>query len=280
MTNIPNFMKAARLHEIGGLLKIDEVPVPDLGSMDVLVRVRSCGIVPNLANILSMWPTWFPDSPQPPFPAVFGLDPTGKVAAVGSQVHNVKPGDRVYVNPGRSCGTCHHCRRGNHISCRHYTFQGYFGFSKFSHQTFRDYPSGGLAEYVAAPASTTVSIPDNMTFDQAARLGYMGTAYSALKKAQVGPGDTLLVNGISGTLGISIALFGPILGVKKILGTGRNREVLKEIEALAPGLVKPSPSVTEILTNGRARRPPTGRALMRSSTAMVPAHRMIPSWQA
>jgi hypothetical protein len=59
------------------------------------------------------WPTWFPHMPQPPLPAVFGLDPAGEIAAVGRQVHGLKPGDRVYINPGRSSGTCRHCRRGD-----------------------------------------------------------------------------------------------------------------------------------------------------------------------
>ena len=76
MTAVPKMMKAARMHEVGGRLKIEDVPVPALGSMDVLVRVRSCGIVPNLANILAIWPTWFPHMPQPPLPAIFGLDPS------------------------------------------------------------------------------------------------------------------------------------------------------------------------------------------------------------
>lgn len=238
VTAIPQTMKAARMHEIGGELRMEDVPVPQLGSMDVLVRVKSCGIVPNLANILQMWPTWFPHMPQPPLPAIFGLDPAGEIAAVGSQVHSLKPGDRVYVNPGRSCGSCRHCRRGDSISCRFYVFQGYFGFTPESIQTFHDYPVGGLAQYMAAPASAIVSLPDNMTFDQAARLGYMGTGYSALKKANLRAGDTILVNGISGTLGISIAVFGPIFGVRKILGTGRDKKLLKEIEALAPGIIE------------------------------------------
>ena len=103
---VPATMKAARMHEVGGALKIEELPTPKPGSMDVLVRVRSCGIVPNLGNILANWTTWFPHMPLPPLPAIFGLDPAGEIAAVGDQVHSLKPGDRVYVNPGRSCGSC------------------------------------------------------------------------------------------------------------------------------------------------------------------------------
>lgn len=232
--NVPKTMKAARMYNVGEELKIEEVPTPTPGSMDVLVRVKSCGIVPNLGNILANWTTWFPKNPLPPLPAIFGLDPAGEVVAVGDQVHRVKPGDRVYLNPGRSCGSCRHCRRGNGLSCQHYVFQGYFGFTPHALQTYHDYDTAGLGEYMTAPASAVVAIPDSMTFDQAARLGYMGTGYSALKKVNVGPTDTILVNGISGTLGISCALFGLAMGAKKILGTGRNKELLAEIKALAP----------------------------------------------
>ena len=87
---------------------------------------------------------------------------------------------------------------------------------------------------MTAPASAIVKLSDGMTFDQAARLGYMGTGYSALKKANVGPTDVILVNGISGTLGISCAIFGLARGAKKILGTGRDKALLEEIKALAP----------------------------------------------
>src|SRR5215472_15389032 len=148
---VPETMRAARMHTIGGELKLETLPTPKPGDMDVLVRVRACGIVPNLGNILAKWPTWFPQMPQPPLPAVFGLDPAGEIAAVGRQVHNLKPGDRVYINPGRSCGTCRHCRGGDSISCKHYAFQGYFGFSEHAFQTFADYPIGGMTEYTVAP---------------------------------------------------------------------------------------------------------------------------------
>lgn len=236
--DVPETMKAARMHEIGGQLIIEDVPTPKPGSMDVLVRVKSCGIVPNLHNILSNWTTWFPQNPLPPLPAIFGLDPAGEVAAVGDQVRRIKPGDRVYVNPGRSCGSCRHCRRGDGLSCQHYAFQGYFGFSEHALQTYEHYDTGGLGEYMTAPASAIVQLPDNMTFDQAARLGYMGTGYSALRKAGVGPTDTVLVNGLSGTLGISCAVFGLARNAKRILGTARNKELLEEFKALAPDRIE------------------------------------------
>ncbi|RYD20172.1 MAG: hypothetical protein EOP89_14685, partial [Lysobacteraceae bacterium] len=145
---VPVTMKAARMHEVGGPLTVQDVAVPKLGSLDVLIRVRSCGIVPNLGNILANWTSWFPHMPLPPLPAIFGLDPAGEVIAVGEQVHRIAIGDRVYVNPGRSCGSCRHCRRGDGLACQHYAFQGYFGFSEHALQTFNDYATGGLGEYM------------------------------------------------------------------------------------------------------------------------------------
>ncbi|PCK86871.1 alcohol dehydrogenase [Rhizobium sophoriradicis] len=235
---IAQTMTAARMHTVGGEMKIETLPMPTPGDMDVLVRVKACGIVPNLHNILANWPTWFPHMPQPPLPAVFGLDPAGEIAGLGKQVHGLKVGDRVYVNPGRSCGSCRHCRRGDSISCKHYAFQGYFGFSEHAMQTFADYPIGGLSEFMVAPASAIVKIPDNMDYGQAARLGYLGTAYSALKKVNAGPGDTILVNGGTGTLGIGAIIFGLAMNVKKLLITARNMKLLEEIKALAPSRIE------------------------------------------
>lgn len=80
---LPKKMTVARMHEIGGPMVIEEIDTPEPGPGDVLVRVRSCGIVPNLANILKNWSTWFPERPLPPLPAIFGLDPAGEIVAVG-----------------------------------------------------------------------------------------------------------------------------------------------------------------------------------------------------
>jgi D-arabinose 1-dehydrogenase-like Zn-dependent alcohol dehydrogenase len=235
---LPKKMKAARMHKIGGPMLIEELDVPDVRPNDVLVRVKACGIVPNLGNILKNWTTWFPERPLPPLPAIFGLDPTGEIVKVGEQVHVWKPGDRVYVNPGRYCGGCRACRNGVHTSCSHYTFNGYFGFSQNSLPIFRDYPYGGLSQYMTAPQYALVKLPDNVTFDQAARFGYLGTAYAALRKVNMGVGKTMLVNGISGTLGIGAALYGLAMGATRIYGTARNRTLLERVKALAPSRIE------------------------------------------
>lgn len=231
-------MLAARLHNVGQAMSLDTVEIPDPGPEDVRVAVKACNIVPNLANILNNWTTWFPQNPLPRLPGIFGLDPAGVVDAVGSKVQDFKPGDRVYVNPGRYCGTCRPCRAGDLINCRSYAFAGYFGFSERAKTVLDQYPYGGLAEYMLAPRYSLVKLPDNVTFEQGARFGYLGTAYSALRKAAAGPGKTLLVNGISGTLGIGGALFGLAMGVTRIFGTARNTELLDRVRRLAPNRIE------------------------------------------
>ena len=104
---------------------------------------------------------------------------------MGSHVITWAPGDRVYVNPGRYCGGCRACRSGDLVHCRHYTFNGYFGFSPNLEEFTRIIPYGGLCEYMTAPQYSLVKLPDNVTFEQGARFGYLGTMYSALRKGNV-----------------------------------------------------------------------------------------------
>jgi D-arabinose 1-dehydrogenase-like Zn-dependent alcohol dehydrogenase len=227
-------MKAARMHKVGGPMVVESIPVPTPGPTDVLVQVKACGMVPNLGNVLANWPTWFPHLPLPKLPAVFGLDPAGVIAGVGSQVLAFKPGDRVWVNPLRSCGGCRPCRANERSKCKNFTFNGYFGFGPDSQKIWDAYPYGGFCEYMTAPQYALVNLPDSVTFEQAARFGYFGTAFAALRKGRVSNGDTVLVNGISGTLGLGAVLNALAMGVVRILGTARNKELLQRVKQLAP----------------------------------------------
>ena len=227
-------MRAARMHKVGGPMSIDRIPIPEPGCTDVLVQVKACGMVPNLGNVLSNWTKWFPHLPLPKLPAIFGLDPAGVVVEVGSQVIDVRPGERVYVNPLRSCSACKMCRAGERSRCRYFTFNGYFGFGPDSQRIYDIYPYGGFCEYMTAPQYALVKLPENVTFEQAARFGYTGTSYGAMKKANATPGQSMLVDGISGTLGLGAALLGLAMGITRIFGTGRNLALLDRVKALAP----------------------------------------------
>lgn len=231
-------MRAARMHTVGEPLSIDTVDIPEPRPTDVLVEVKACGVVPNLGNVLNNIGIWFPHLSLPKLPAIFGLDAAGVVTAKGDQVHGVEIGQRVYVNPARYCGSCRSCRSGDTTACAYYTFNGYFGFSELSQRMFEEYPYGGLAEYMTAPQYSLVALPDAVSFETAARWGYLGTGYRALRRAEANAGSTVLVNGISGTLGLGVLLFALALGVRKIFGTGRDTGLLQQVEALAPGRIE------------------------------------------
>jgi len=230
-------MRAARLHVEGQPFQVDTVPVPEVRPTDVLVEVKAAGVVPNLRNVVTHYSQWFPFLPLPRLPAIYGLDSAGVVSAVGNQVRSVKVGDRVYVNPGLSCGNCTACRRGEHINCTAYTFQGYFGFGPGSQQIFEDYPYGGFGQYLTAPAANLVKLHDSITFEQGARFGYLGTSYSALRKANFAPGQTLLVDGGTGTLGLGAVILALAMGASRIFATGRNTGLLKKLGSLDPRIV-------------------------------------------
>jgi alcohol dehydrogenase len=127
------------------------------------------------------------------------------------------------------------CRSGQPLDCPDFTFQGYFGRSQSIMQA---YPYGGFSQFITAPEDALVRLPDSVTFENAARFGYLGTCYAAMKKLGVGPGRSFLVNGISGQLGLGAAMLALAMGATQILGTGRNVALLKRVKALAPGRVE------------------------------------------
>jgi D-arabinose 1-dehydrogenase-like Zn-dependent alcohol dehydrogenase len=227
-------MVAARLHALHTPMTLDTIPVPKPRPGDVLVRVKACGIVPNMANVINNWPSWFPHQPLPKFPAIFGLDPAGVIEEVGEAVINAKPGDRVYVSPLRSCGSCKACRAGQRSHCRYFTLNGYFSTCRDGQRIFDLYPYGGFSEFMTAPEYAIVNLPDKLTFEQAGRFGYLGTSYGALKNAGAGPGQVALIDGITGTLGVAATVLGLAMGLSKILGTGRDEKLLARVKALAP----------------------------------------------
>ncbi len=120
------------------------------------------------------------------------------------------------------------------MNCTNYTFSGYFGFGPDSQKQFDAYPYGGMCEYMIAAQHNLVALPKNVSYEEAVRFGYIGTAYAALLKAGAGPGKTIFINGLSGTLGLGATLTALGRGVTRILGTARDRKRLARVKALAP----------------------------------------------
>jgi D-arabinose 1-dehydrogenase-like Zn-dependent alcohol dehydrogenase len=155
-------MLAARLHEVGGNMKLERVPKPKPRPTDVLIEVKACGVAPNLRNVLAHWRDWFPELPLPRFP-IFGLDVAGVITEVGDCVQRFRKGERVYVTPGLFCGSCPACRADATTNCVDFTFRGYFGFGPNAQKQFDAYPYGGFCEYITAPQLNIVPIADNVS---------------------------------------------------------------------------------------------------------------------
>ncbi len=105
-------MRAARLHKFGDPVKIEQVPIPtNIGSNNVLVRVKVCGICHTDFGILSG------QLSPPKLPMIPGHEPAGEIVEVGKFVKEFKAGDRVCVNSVISCGHCHYCIEGQWNLC-------------------------------------------------------------------------------------------------------------------------------------------------------------------
>lgn len=227
-------MRVATLHAAGEPFRIETVPIPAPGPGEVLVRVRSSGLIPNMRAVVS-GTEWYT---LPPLPAVYGLDAAGTVEATGSSVCGWDNGDRVYVNPALSCGSCASCQEGRTLMCDSFSLRGYFSTGPHGTDLQRAYPYGAFSEYLLAPVHSLVRLTDAVTFQQAARFGYLGTAYHALKVAGVEPGRSVIVNGVTGTLGVSSVLLSRAMGATHIIGTGRKQAVLERVAALDPKRVR------------------------------------------
>lgn len=223
-------IRVATLVSLGEPLKIGAVEKPAPGPTDVLVKVAACGIVPNAANIVNGHTKHL----IPELPAVLGLDVTGTIEAVGEHVVGLEVGQRVYVDPHLTCGTCKSCRSGRIDLCWWGTLRGYFSNTPLGQPLLRRYPLGGFSEYVVSPDRNIAVLPDSIDLMSAARLGYMGTSFAGLRRARVAPGRTVLINGVTGTLGVAATVLALAMGATKVLGIGRNKDTLERVRKLGP----------------------------------------------
>jgi len=226
-------MRAAVLHAPDQPFLIEQVDVPEPGEGEVLVHVAAAGLIPNMRAVVS-GKEWYT---LPPLPSVYGLDAAGVIVATGSAVDGFTSGDRVYVNPVMHCGTCPPCARGDILLCDSFTLRGYFSTGPKGDMLQRRYPIGAFAEYVVAPQESLVRLSEKVTFAQAARFGYLGTAYHALKTAGVQVGTSVVISGTTGTLGVASVQLSRAMGASSIIGLGRNPTVLASVEALDPSRV-------------------------------------------
>jgi len=143
------------------------------------------------------------------YPHILGADGAGVVEAVGARVQSVRPGDRVMINPGIPDYTCSYCRAGEHSLCVNYGILG-------------EHRPGTLAQYVIVPEQNTAlipTLPKPLTWTEAAAFSLVTlTAWRmVVTRAQVRPGETVLVWGIGGGVSLAALRLAKLKGARVIV---------------------------------------------------------------
>ena len=168
-------------------LELTDMPVPEPGPGEVLIRVAACGICGSDVH-------GFDGSTGRRIPPiVMGHEAAGTIAAVGAGVSGFSVGDRVTFDSTLYCGECFFCRRGDVNLCDNRQVLG------VSCGEYRRH--GAFAEYVAVPARILYHLPDNMPFEQAAMLEAVSVALHGVRVSNVEPGSSALVIG-AGMIGL------------------------------------------------------------------------------
>lgn len=180
-------MKAIVFHEFGGLdvLKVEELPDPEPGAGEVAIDITASALN-HLDVDVREGVSRFPIEP----PHVLGIEPVGRISALGEGVDGWNIGDRVMPYLMTTCDTCRYCLTGRESLC---LTPGFISFST----------SGGYAEKVSVPAKTLIPIPDGMSDEEAAAAQIaFGTAWHMLfTRGGLQAGETVMINSVGSGIG-------------------------------------------------------------------------------
>jgi propanol-preferring alcohol dehydrogenase len=182
-------MQAAVAEKLGRPLVVRDVAVPEIGPREVLLKVESSGICYTDIRVIDA-------IGAAAMPLIPGHEPVGVVSAVGVEVTDLTPGDRIGAHALFSCGDCAYCRIGEEEAC-------VTGVTRLAGIGL----DGGYAEYMRLPADHAIRLPDGMAFVDAAPMFCAGlTTYAALKNGNLQPGQRVVVVGIGGLGHLAISL--------------------------------------------------------------------------
>ncbi len=197
---VPRTMRAGVYRE-KGIVRVEEVPVPETGPGEVLIKVAACGICgTDIKKIFHR----YVEPPQ-----ILGHELAGTVAATGPGVTKFKPGDRVMSFHHIPCTKCFYCRQRLFSQCKQYKTTGLTaGFTP---------NGGGFAEYVKAMPWVAergiIPLPDDISFEEATFLEPINTILKAVQKARVAAGETVLIAGC-GPIGLQLLMVTKTAGAR------------------------------------------------------------------
>lgn len=200
-------MKALRFIGVKQPLEMQEIPIPEIGERDILVKVKAAGICHSDAHYRAGI------SPVRPVPLTLGHEVAGVVEKIGGQVTSINVGDRVALHYNISCGDCYHCATGNDQFCEKVLMLGH-------------YTNGGYAEYISVPARNAIHLPDEIPFEQGATLMCASaTAFHALRKSRLKGGERVAIFGVGG-LGQSAVQLAKAFGALEVYAVDINEDKL------------------------------------------------------
>ncbi|NII54308.1 NAD(P)-dependent alcohol dehydrogenase [Luteibacter sp. SG786] len=211
-------MKAARMHEYGKPLVLEDIPIPDIAEDEVLVQVKACGMCRSDVQLIDGYFRPYGDL-KPPL--TLGHEITGVIAKMGSLVPKgagIVEGDHVVVAPGWGDGICRHCQVGDTQICPNVRWPG-FG------------PVGGFAEYIPVPVRYVIKVGKQLAFAELAPLTDAGlTTYRGIRKLRdagaLGPDRVIGVLGVGG-LGAYAVQYARLLGGgARVVALARSEEKL------------------------------------------------------
>ena len=209
-------MKAMVFEKHGGpdVLRYSDVPDPVVNANEVLVRVKACAL-----NHLDLWVRRGLPGVKIPLPHIPGSDVAGDVVEVGSGVTTVRPGQKVVLAPGVTCGKCPACISGQDNRCRSFTNLGYM-------------IDGGCAEFVKVPEVNCLPYPENLSFTEAASipLVFQTAWHMLLVRAELQPGEDVLVLGAGSGVGIAAIQIAKFFGARVIATAGTPEKMAKATE--------------------------------------------------
>lgn len=227
-------MRAVTMHEFGGedVLRLEEVPDPVAGPGQVLIRVAAVEV--SRTRDCATRTGRHPFSQFVTLPHILGGDFGGTIEAVGEGIDPGRVGERVAVSNTETCGHCEACLAGREEQCPELSLLGI-------------HRQGSYAELVAIAAENAHQIPGDLSLEEAAALAADGSiAFTQLGVAGVGPGTKLLVTGVTGALGTTLAALGAHLGADVIGLSRRPGEVPAGLD-LAANLDATDPALTDAL---------------------------------
>ena len=216
-------MRAAII-ETPGDIRVGNVDDPTPKPGEIVLQVGACGVCGTDLHIADG------EFPPTPYPIIPGHEFAGEVVAAGPGVEAVAGGDRVAVDPSLFCGRCHFCQRGRGNLCQNWGAIG-------------DTVDGAFAEYVAVPAANAYTLPENLSYEEAALIEPVSCAVRGMHRLSLSVGDTVLVIG-AGTMGLILSQLVLNAGASRIAVAEPNTERLDKADLLGAAT---GASVAELL---------------------------------